>query len=51
MAFVYLLIIVIAIGFVVWKIMQAQGGTPTDAGPRHDVPRGPDDDPDFLRKL
>ncbi|MFZ2510187.1 MAG: hypothetical protein WAW85_03755 [Gordonia sp. (in: high G+C Gram-positive bacteria)] len=51
MAFVYLLIIVVAIGFVVWKMTQAQGGAPTSSGPQRDVPRGPDDDPDFLGKL
>lgn len=51
MAFVYLLIIAAAIGFVVWKMTQAQGGTPTGSARRRDVPRGPDDDPDFLRKL
>ncbi|GAA3951301.1 hypothetical protein [Gordonia caeni] len=50
MLYVYLLIVVIAVGFVLWKMSQTPKG-PTPTAPRRDVPRGPDDDPDFLRKL
>lgn len=50
MAWVYFIIVMAAVAFIVWKITQtpkANGG----ADPRRNVPRGPDDDPDFLRRL
>ncbi|WP_169317525.1 hypothetical protein [Gordonia hirsuta] len=50
MAYLYLLIILVAVGFVVWKISQAPKNPPAPTS-RRDAPRGPDDDPEFLRRL
>ncbi|MEZ5210333.1 hypothetical protein [Gordonia sp. (in: high G+C Gram-positive bacteria)] len=47
MPLVYVLIVVIAVAFVVWRIARP----PKAPTPRRDAPRGPDDDPEFLRKL
>lgn len=49
MAYVYVLIVLAAVGFVVWKITQTPKGPAPSS--RRDAPRGPDDDPEFLRKL
>ena len=50
MLYVYLLIVVAAVGYVLWKMSQAPKG-PAGTTSRREAPRGPDDDPEFLRKL
>ena len=53
---VWLLVVLVPVmGPMIWFISgrtDARGGTPVPrTGPRRTRPRGPDDDPDFLRKL
>jgi hypothetical protein len=49
MGYVLALAVLIAIGFVVWRLAAASRSGP--GAPRSAAPRGPDDDPDFLRRL
>ncbi len=49
MVYVFALVLLVTIGFVIWRIAASpRGGT---GAARQQAPRGPDDDPDFLRKL
>ncbi|WP_199832544.1 hypothetical protein [Gordonia iterans] len=51
MLYFYVAIVLLAVGFVVWRISQTPSNGGSAPGPRREIPRGPDDDPDFLRKL
>ncbi|MFT3661151.1 MAG: hypothetical protein QM809_07045 [Gordonia sp. (in: high G+C Gram-positive bacteria)] len=53
MLYFFLVILLVAVGFVVWRISQTPPGHGDGPvrGPRREAPRGPDDDPDFLRRL
>lgn len=50
MIYLYALVLLIAIGVVVWRL-SSMGGRADPPRGRAEAPRGPDDDPDFLRKL
>ncbi|MGB3302586.1 hypothetical protein [Gordonia sp. (in: high G+C Gram-positive bacteria)] len=52
MAYLIMIAIVIAAAYLSWRLMQSQSvenGQPR--GSRPPAPKGPDDDPDFLRTL
>lgn len=46
----YVLIVVATVVFILWKMSKASQG-PAGTSSRREAPRGPDDDPEFLRKL
>ncbi|MFT4087347.1 MAG: hypothetical protein QM658_09345 [Gordonia sp. (in: high G+C Gram-positive bacteria)] len=50
MQYLLALLVITAIGVVLWKLVNTPR-TPVGHGDRDDRPLGPDDDPDFLRKL
>lgn len=53
MPYLFIVLIVFTAAYLAWRMMQSQphehAGPPR--GPRPPAPRGPDDDPDFLRSL
>ena len=53
---IYLLVaaLICAIAFIGWRLVGLQSGSDAQYVPdrrRREAPRGPDDDPDFLRSL
>ncbi|NLG45530.1 hypothetical protein [Gordonia sp. (in: high G+C Gram-positive bacteria)] len=51
MPFLLVLTLVAVAAFVSWRLMQTSLNEQSPSGSRRPAPRGPDDDPDFLRSL
>ena len=52
MAYLIIVLVAAAVLFVAYKgFIAGQANRPEGPAARRDAPRGPDDDPDFLRKL
>ncbi|MBM7365967.1 hypothetical protein [Gordonia hydrophobica] len=53
MVYLFLVLIVFAAAYLSWRIVQTRPGADGGDAPtqRPPAPRGPDDDPDFLRSL
>ena len=53
MQYLLVILVVSAIAYLAWRLLTTPrdgGGGASNPG-RREVPRGPDDDPDFLRKI
>ncbi|MFT3716842.1 MAG: hypothetical protein QM774_13130 [Gordonia sp. (in: high G+C Gram-positive bacteria)] len=50
MAYLFAFVILLAIVWIGWRLTYGSSSA-TPSAVRHDAPRGPDDDPEFLDKL
>ena len=53
MPYLFVVLIVVVAAYLAWRMMQAQPHELAGPAPRRrpPAPRGPDDDPDFLKSL
>ncbi|EGD55353.1 hypothetical protein [Gordonia neofelifaecis] len=51
MAYLFVVAVVILAAYLSWRLVQTRGQEIVTHDARSSVPRGPDDDPDFLRTL
>ncbi|GAA2388766.1 MULTISPECIES: hypothetical protein [Gordonia] len=51
MPYLFVVLVVIVAAYLSWRLVESRMQDQTGRSDRSSVPRGPDDDPDFLRRL